>query len=148
MAAAARQQRRQRGGCVGSAVAASAERRRQRGSEGATVGSAVMASAVRDSGDRDKDNGKDSDGGVHSRQSTKRGSRRDDSGMVLRRIVASRCVASCCIALRCVAALWRGILLVVVWCLGIAAWHCIASKDCGTMKSLSCYDIIVRYDTQ
>ncbi len=56
------------------------ERRRQRGSEAATAGSAVTASAARDGGGRDEDNGGDSDGGVHSRQSTKRGSGRDDSG--------------------------------------------------------------------
>ncbi len=39
-----------------------------------------MASASQDGGGRDEDNGGDSDGGVHSRQSTKRGSGRDDSG--------------------------------------------------------------------
>jgi hypothetical protein len=38
-----------------------------------------MASAVQDGGGRDKDNGGDSDGGVHSQHSTKRGSGRDDS---------------------------------------------------------------------
>ncbi len=79
-AAAARQQRRQHGGSVGSAVAASAERRRQCGSEAATAGSAVTALAVQDGGGRDEDNGGDSNGGVHCRQSTKRGSGRDDSG--------------------------------------------------------------------
>ncbi len=61
-------------------VAASAEQRRQRGSEAATAGSAVTASAAQDGGGRNKDNGGDSDGGVHSRQSTKRGSGRDDIG--------------------------------------------------------------------
>ncbi len=61
-------------------MAALAERQRQRGSEAATAGSAVTASAARDGGGRDEDNGGDSDGGVHSRQSTKRGSGRDDSG--------------------------------------------------------------------
>ncbi len=44
------------------------------------AGSAVTALAAQDGGGRDKDNGGDSDGGVHSRQSTKRGSGRDNSG--------------------------------------------------------------------
>ncbi len=99
-------------------MAASAERRRQRGSEAAMAGSAVTASAARDSGGRDEDNGGDSDGRVHSRQSTKRGSGRDNSGVALHRIVAyvsrrvasrSRRVASwrCGVASR---SLWRGVL--------------------------------------
>ncbi len=61
-------------------MATSAERQKQRGSEAATVGSDVTALAAQDGGGRDEDNGGDSDGGVHSRQSTKRGSGRDDSG--------------------------------------------------------------------
>ncbi len=61
-------------------MAASVERRKQRGSKVATAGSAVTASAAQDGGGRDKVNGGDSDGGVHSRQSTKRGNGRDDSG--------------------------------------------------------------------
>ncbi len=61
-------------------MAASAEWRKQRGSEAATAGSAVTASAAQDDGGRDKDNCGDSDGGVHSRQSTKRGSKRGNSG--------------------------------------------------------------------
>ncbi len=40
----------------------------------------MTASAAQHSGGRDEDNGGDSDGGVHSRQSTKRGSGRDGSG--------------------------------------------------------------------
>ncbi len=40
----------------------------------------MTVSAAQDSGGRDEDNSGDSDGGVHSRQSTKRGSKRDDSG--------------------------------------------------------------------
>ncbi len=64
----------------GGSVAAASEARWQRFSEAATEGSAVMASAARDCGGRDEDNGGDSDGGVHSQQSTKRGSGRDDSG--------------------------------------------------------------------
>ncbi len=40
----------------------------------------MTAAAAQDGGGRDKDNGGDSDGGVHSRQSAKRGSGRDDSG--------------------------------------------------------------------
>jgi hypothetical protein len=46
-AGAARQRRWQRGGSVGCAMAASAERRRQRGSGAATVGSSAAASAAR-----------------------------------------------------------------------------------------------------
>jgi hypothetical protein len=61
-------------------VAAPAERRRQRGSKAAMAGSAVTALAAQDGGGRDEDNSRDSDGRVHSRQSTKRGSGRDDSG--------------------------------------------------------------------
>ncbi len=61
-------------------MAASAEWRRQRGSKTATAGSAVTVPAARDGGGRDEDDGGDSNGGVHSRQSTKRGSGRDDSG--------------------------------------------------------------------
>ncbi len=71
---------RQRGSSIGSAVAALGERQRQRSSEVATAGSAVTALGARDGGGRDEDNGGDSDGRVHSRQSTKRGSGRDDSG--------------------------------------------------------------------
>jgi hypothetical protein len=40
----------------------------------------VTASAAQDGGGRDKDNCGDSNGRVHSQQSTKRGSGRDDSG--------------------------------------------------------------------
>ncbi len=40
----------------------------------------MTALAVQNGGGRDKDNGGDSNGGVHSQQSTKRGSGRDDSG--------------------------------------------------------------------
>ncbi len=40
----------------------------------------MTVSAAQEGGGRDEDNSGDSDGGVHSRQSTKRGSGRDDSG--------------------------------------------------------------------
>jgi hypothetical protein len=80
VATAAQRRRRQRGGSVGSMVAASAKQRRQCSSKAVTAGSAATALAVQDGSGRDKDNGRDSNGRVHSQQSNKRGSGRDDSG--------------------------------------------------------------------